>query len=340
MGKILSTLIISVIMLCICAVPAVTPALADVDITEEEGTQTIHTFESLGYDTSTFHDGDTLLLEFDNPYTESTALLDLHKVAEEATTSDTGVIDLQVAAGECDTYTSKNWSVFCDDERIMRLGYHSICGRCSGFLRFPGISGLEGATISEAYVEIYQNCGVGNASLVLSAEDAADPAQVTWYYDHRTRPRTETCIEWTGTMSGTWNRSPSLVPVIQELVDKYDPAGIQIFLDDDGVTPVGNSWEILTWEYGAHDRGAKLHIEYELDGGGETASCSEEDCAQLYINDTYLADAPFADSGEQLVEVPAGVMVQGSNTIRLEFAGTGAKTVLDDSSINITEETL
>ena len=301
-----------------------------------ESPQTMFTLKSLGYDTSTFHSGDILTLDFDNPYQESSATLELHKIIDAGTTSS-GSLDLQVASAGNDAYTSKNWAVLCSGEKILRLGNHSVCGQCSVFARFPGISGLGGATITDAYIEVLRNAGEGNASIEISAEDAESPAQITRPYDHRTRPRTSARVNWTGTLAGGWNRSPSIVPIIQELADNYDPFAIQILLDDDGTTPSGNSWELFTWEYGAHDRGIKLHIEYEPAGDG-AASSSSEDYAQLFISNTYIATVPFSSSEWETVEVPTGVLEQGSNTIKLEFVGPSAKTLVEDSTIDIAQE--
>ena len=190
--------------------------------------------------TSTLQDGDTITLNFNNPYEYSSASLYLNRSTDSGPVT-TFYQDFRVASAKDDAYSSKDWSMLCAGEKILRLDAHSICGHCSGFLRFSGISGLHGARITNAYTEILRNHGEGNASLKISAENAASPTQISYLSEHRSRPRTSASVDWSGTLSGGWNQSPSLVPIIQELADNYDPSAIQFFLDDDGTTTYGNS---------------------------------------------------------------------------------------------------
>jgi len=50
---------------------------------------------------------------------------------------------------------------------------------------------------------------------------------------------------------------------------------------------------------------------------------------------TVSFDSPAAPS---TVQVPSGVMTQGTNTLRVEFAGPSPQTLVDDSTIGIKEE--
>ena len=58
---------------------------------------------------------------------------------------------------------------------------------------------------------------------------------------------------------------------------------------------------------------------------------------QDYI--TYLTTVSFdSPAAPSTVEVPSGVMTQGTNTLRVEFAGPSRQTLVDDSTISFKEE--
>jgi len=315
--------------------PVETPAAPAIQVTEDPG-QTLLTFESLGYQTSTFSDGDSLLVSFDAPYQQSSATLNLNITTDATPTPLTTTLDLQVSSPDDDAYTSKHWAVLCDGERILRLGNHTVCGRCSVFARFPDLSGLHGTTITNAYLELYRNDSQGTASIIISAEDAQDPQPIFANWDHRTRPRTSTSIPWSGTLSGGWNRSPSITSIIQELVDKYNPSAFQLFLDDDNIAPTGNSWELITWEYGLHNRAIKLHVEY-LASTPPPPPDSPQDSVDIFVNDAFITSLSL-DSSLPPITIPSGIITEGPNTLSIQFAGPTPITLLNDSAIEVTEE--
>jgi len=300
-----------------------------------DGAQTLLTFASLDYDTTTFSNGDTLSLHFNNPYQQASALLHLD-VSTPPPIPESSSLDLQVSSPADDGYTSKGWDVFCQGEKVLRLGHHSVCGHCCVFARFDDLPNLHGATITNAYLEVYRHSGEGHASVIISAENAHSPQQIACSFDQRNRPRTSTSINWTGTLRYGWNRSPSITSIIQEIVDTGDPTAIQLFLDDDFITPGGNSWELLTWEYGAHNRSMRLHIDYQVDDQLPPPDTSR-DRVEVFVNDSYLTTLTFnSPTVSPSVQVPPDILQPDSNTITLQFLGPCPKTLKADSTISIT----
>jgi len=176
----------------------------------------------------------------------------------------TVVIDKQIDYAGGDAYTSQDYTSPCFGETILRIGWSPICGKCRGFGRFTGISGLSGVIITAAWIELNM-CGnfMGSPHYKVSAQDAESPPQINHYHEHREAPRTSAFVDWhlePGSLG--WRKSPSLIPVIQELADKYNPSAITVLIDPE-FTDVENTADWFAYEYGGHNRGMKLHIEYE-----------------------------------------------------------------------------
>jgi len=175
----------------------------------------------------------------------------------------TVVIDKQIDYAGGDAYTSQDYTSPCFGETILRIGWSPICGKCRGFGRFTGISGLSGVIITAAWIELNM-CGnfMGSPHYKVSAQDAESPPQINHYHEHQEAPRTSAFVDWhlePGSLG--WRKSPSLIPVIQELADKYNPSAITVLIDPE-FTDVENTADWFAYEYGGHNRGMKLHIEY------------------------------------------------------------------------------
>lgn len=139
--------------------------------------------------------------------------------------------------------------------------------------RFTGISGLSGAQIDVAYISLlgYENDG-GTPETQIYAEDAEAPAAPADGDDFISRAKTsaETSIPWDNLdlSTGGFVDSPSIVSVIQELADSYDPSAIQIIHLDDLRTDSTNYAAVD--DYGNETANApKLHIEYTAGNGEE-----------------------------------------------------------------------
>ena len=96
------------------------------------------------------------------------------------------------------------------------------------------------------------------------ADDTITPTAPTDRATHVAKARTTAGVDWDAAFSGTWNTSPSIVSVIQELVDSYDYSGgepLQILLDDDGSDYIHYN-NPLSYDYDDNSYGPKLNITY------------------------------------------------------------------------------
>lgn len=98
----------------------------------------------------------------------------------------------------------------------------SIWGRCI-FLRIAGFNVPQGATIDTAYLEFLPK-GINGTipPMKLWAEAADNPAAPTSKTDAEGRSLTSSSVSWTPASwdTATWQQSPSLVSVIQEVVNR------------------------------------------------------------------------------------------------------------------------
>lgn len=109
---------------------------------------------------------------------------------------------------------------------------------------FPSGVDLTGVTVMDAFVRLTANTtGVTPVRMRLTAADAPDPAVPSNRTDFLTRARTTEYTTWeTATVAGTAYRSPTMAPVIQELVDSYgDLESVLIFVEDDSSLLNGNA---------------------------------------------------------------------------------------------------
>ena len=141
-----------------------------------------------------------------------------------------------------------------------------------GWFRFLDIIIPNGSTITVAYIRWYFKVS-GSPTSRLYADDQANPGYPTSAVDNFGRTRTTNYTQWNHAYKGSfsWENSPSIVSVIQELVDSYDyssGAAIQILHVDNNST-AGEYFDGRTWDWtlGAEPVGtyaAYLHIEYEV----------------------------------------------------------------------------
>ena len=136
-------------------------------------------------------------------------------------------------------------------------------------VRFASVTIPDGATIDTSYLSFRYHSSSGTPPVcTLSAEDAANPSQITSRSDGASRTLTTNNIEITSPTSGGWWNSDSLNTIIDELMSSYSYASgsaMQFIVVD-----------TLNSSYGAvssydHNSGyaPKLHIEYtEAAAGG------------------------------------------------------------------------
>ena len=169
------------------------------------------------------------------------------------------IIDEQVEASTDDGIASTSPSY---DAAYIK-GY---VGAISDFLygswyRFPGISGLSGAAITVAYIELYYDFRLGTVLSTIYADDQEAPGYPEDGDDYWTRGLTDASVDWDAIGTGTWVQSPSIVSIIQELADSYDPSVIQIIHKGRGTGT--NYWSCDMWD-GEPNRAPKLYIEYTV----------------------------------------------------------------------------
>lgn len=135
--------------------------------------------------------------------------------------------------------------------------------------RFTNISGLSGSEIDVAHIELYGAYGdMPTPFTTIYAEYHESPTVPESQADHAGRDRTSEGTVWNslGLSTSAFTESPSIVDVIQELADNFDPDVIQI-LHDGGTGSLGVAYP----ESHDHDpaQAALLYIEY-TEGGGPT----------------------------------------------------------------------
>jgi hypothetical protein len=107
----------------------------------------------------------------------------------------------------------------------------------SAWFRFTGITIPQGATITEARLELVQAGWSSGTHLKIFAEKAANPAAPTGNPVIASKLRTNTGVDWdSGFNDWGWHDTADFSTVIQELVNSYsyNNGVIQIIIDNDG----------------------------------------------------------------------------------------------------------
>lgn len=129
-------------------------------------------------------------------------------------------------------------------------------------LRFLGIT--LGLVITAAYIRYYVTGTTGSpgCNMRCTFEKSASPVQITTYADYFGRSLTTAYVDFVVETDTGWHNSPSLVSIIQELVNAYGyNSGImQAFL-----RPISGDYDVNLNDYGTDPTKATiLHIEYTL----------------------------------------------------------------------------
>ena len=138
-----------------------------------------------------------------------------------------------------------------------------------GFRFHNGSFPAQGSTISVAYISVYIfNTTYDDANIDIYGEDGASPATfAATVYNISSRARTSepTKVPWVADALGAgWVGSPSIVNIIQELVDAYTPTSIALILKPK--TDLTKRLFVYSWNEASHVLGAKLHLEW-TEGG-------------------------------------------------------------------------
>lgn len=216
-------------------------------------------------------------------------------------------IDIDVAANTDDGYIEGS-SI---ETGPMYCGYYY--GSRSGWLRFPGVSGLSGATITAAY---FNNNGegqkTGTPNVRIYGNKVAAPVAPTSASDYNAKAVTSAYASWTGDAED----SPSLVGVIQEIVDSYDPTAIMLLLKDNG-SPTNEHF----YYYNPYDWGglSTLHIEYTEGGTQQAVSGAITPAGALVIQTRKPLAGAITPSG--VVSTPLPVVESTNNSGGTSLAG-------------------
>jgi len=133
-----------------------------------------------------------------------------------------------------------------------------------GGLRFHnGAFPANGDSVTAAYIETYvYSADYDDPSCHIHAHDVASPDAFGTTPDIKNRPLTDAKAVWIASGIGTgWKQSPSLVDVVQELVDAYTVTAIAFILKG-ATVGFGVKLYFWAWDYDDHSLGAKLHLEW------------------------------------------------------------------------------
>lgn len=172
-------------------------------------------------------------------------------------------IDYQTSSSGDDCYWTDGGSTYYSTTTTFPIGRYTYLYKNA--MRFVGVTIPDGATIDEAYISIYYHAHNGTpAEGSLNFEDAADPTQITNQADGQSRTLTTASIGYTPPTSGTWNNSPSIIPIIEELLasNSYEGgAAMQCIITGGGVSGL-NRADCRTHNYSGNIYGPKLNIVY------------------------------------------------------------------------------
>lgn len=181
-------------------------------------------------------------------------------------------VDEQVGTGADDGYYVTACTTYTNSSVT------GLIGKFSGkvyqtWYRFQTVDVPNSPTIDVAYIELMGADPGGSGWLTkVYGNDVGDAAAPTDCTDANNKVRTTAGVDWDPAtwVNGDWHSSPSIVSVIQEIVDRGDWAAnndMQILHDDDGT---GNGNYIQTRHYEqATDEAPKLHIEYTAAAAGQ-----------------------------------------------------------------------
>ena len=186
----------------------------------------------------------------------------------EATSASFDPIEVEVSTGSDDVeqndYSGSNkmyssWDTLYLDEDTDLVG-----------LRFRDLSDLpQGATIDNAYLELYQSSGSNKSlSVDIWGNDVDDASSFGTSKNYLTNlDKTSNSVEWTLSGSGSgWVESPDISNVLQEIVDRPDWASDDVIfllepLNADGVSNSSGRWKRFYSRNESSSYAPRLYIE-------------------------------------------------------------------------------
>lgn len=176
-----------------------------------------------------------------------------------------GTVDEQVAAGGDDGSSYTGSAGFSATGTIAHIGYRDIeqvyIARI--FARWDGVT--IGGTIDVAYIELYAHeAGTGSPQMKVYGVDEDNPTAPTSAAEFDADPLTDAAIDWDDAFTiDTWEQSPSLNAIFQELVDIYTISNEAVMVQVKDDLGSGNNYNRpRMYEWSNHLYGPKLHIEF------------------------------------------------------------------------------
>lgn len=185
------------------------------------------------------------------------------------------IVQVQVAAGADDfgirSYAAEGAGGTFENNLTEHLvGAFTGANRRSAGCRFTGITIPAGVTIVAAYLRFKSGSSenVNNCNWSIWANDVAIPVAPINVASYWGQVKTAAQVDWNAVGAWVLNTlydSPSLVAIVQELVNSYAPyvAGAMQFILWNNASSNGALRRFLTWET-APASAPILHIEYDL----------------------------------------------------------------------------
>ena len=194
--------------------------------------------------------------------TTKTYTITVTRVSTSSTT-----LNLQVGASGDDGYTYGT-SYFNSNQADVTAGSSTTsfgaAGNINGWVRFTGVSGLAGTTITSATLTV--TCDQTNASVDLNVYGAESPSPTspTTYGSgtggYGAIPLTTSYVPWNANWGYGQSMTLNIQSIIQELANNYNPTSIELLLKDNGNT--GNAFALFDSYDGNPTLCAKLTITY------------------------------------------------------------------------------
>jgi len=181
-------------------------------------------------------------------------------------------LTLQVGAGGDDGHWAEGDSSFVTTSSYFYVGgyFNATYGRFNGYARFTNVTIPNGAIIRLAYLILTaaETRSANTVNATLCAVDADDAAAPTNYAEAEGAARTAATVAWNAIpawTNGNIYQSPSLVSVIQEIVDRPGWASgnaLVIYAEDNGSTANELTVRRAHSYNGSPSAAPQLYIEY------------------------------------------------------------------------------
>ena len=140
---------------------------------------------------------------------------------------------------------------------------------CNLYVRFLAVTIPVGAIITVAYLSFREGSVDGNGgSATIYGDDSASPTAPTSAATYNAKVLTSASVPWSPGTSAGWKNTPSLVSIVQEIVDSYNlSAGAPVQFLVKGGGSGQNDASMRAFDYFStpiNQYAPKLHIEYSV----------------------------------------------------------------------------